>query len=573
MNPSNTSLPRDLRNAVRAALTAHHGWEDWRAAYLKGRSAANISREETIAACNDLGIVIADIAAQLGTPNVPVTVASNAKASLIGSLQALKDNLSQQDTATMDTALSDALAANRIERDALGFTVPQGGALHAAFEGRDPETLVNEALAGVEGMIGSKLVAMLQGSIAPLAQAAAQGPRVEVRTETKEVVRTITVDASGQAVAASASAVSLVEMREGKSVFAKGLKAKGASTRFGVLPIPVCDGIAGEGDVPMHDATYVWQGDMLGYLCAVAHLAASNDAAKRRRASALLYGPAGTGKTSAVETFAAACGRPFYRIAIDRNTEGLELVGQRLPVPGGGTVFHEGALVTAMQVPFAVILIDEPSFLRPGTAAVLQTILDKRYTILKEDKNRRVEFAEGVMIVLADNTNLCGDETGRYADTIAQNVALQDRVGFFVPVNYLPPVLEAQSLSTHSGLALAACERMVTYAGLTRNGKDNGTLTTGTSYRRLLAWADAVTLGAPSQSAFNASILNPADAADRPTLSQLESANGNMHDDIDALAQGGTVADPVVQGSASRPQNITAAQAYANVPTPPVTVP
>jgi hypothetical protein len=150
---------------------------------------------------------------------------------------------------------------------------------------------------------------------------------------------------------------------------------------------------------------------------------------------------------------------------------------------------------------------------------------------------------------------------------------LQDRVGFFVPVDYLPAVLEAQSLSTHSGLALAACERMVTFAGLTRHGKNNGTLTTGTSYRRLLAWADAVTLGAPSQSAFNASIINPADAADRPTLAQLENANGNMHSEIDALAQGGTVADPVVQGNASRPQNVNAANAFANVPTPPVTTP
>jgi MoxR-like ATPase len=534
MNHYNTSLPRDLRNAVRAALTSHSFWPAWRAARLEGRSAADMKRSEIIEACNEMEIDIAAIAASLGAP-------------------------SQQDTDTMETA-----PASLTARDDAG-ALPMGGTLHAAFEGRDPESLVNEALADVEGMIGSKLVAMLQSSIAPLAQAASQGPRVEVRTETREVVKTVTVDASGQAVAAPAGLVNLVEMREGKRVFAKGLKAKGA-TRFGSLPIPVCDGIAGEGDVPAHDATYVWQGDMLGYLCAVAHLAASNDTAKRKRASALLYGPAGTGKTSAVECFAAACGRPFYRIAIDRNTEGLELIGQRLPVPGGGTVFHEGALVTAMQVPFAVILIDEPSFLRPGTAAVLQTILDKRYTILKEDKNRRVEFAEGVMVVLADNTNLCGDETGRYADTIAQNVALQDRVGFFVPVDYLPAVLEAQSLSTHSGLALAACERMVTFAGLTRHGKNNGTLTTGTSYRRLLAWADAVTLGAPSQSAFNASIINPADAADRPTLAQLENANSNMHADIDTAAAGGTVADPIVQGSASRPQNVRAADAFADAP-------
>lgn len=537
---STLTISRKLRIAIRAALASHPDWQDWRKANLgDGRSMADMNRDETIKACRDLGVDFNALAASTPFPDGPDTDDES--------------NATMNEPAPMDPDWQAWRDAGNGES-----RVP------TPFEGQDPIALVQGALAGVADFLSSKMVAQLEASIAPLAQAASQGPRVETRVETREVVKTVTVDETGHAVAAPVPPVALVDMREGAKVFSKALKTRGA-TKFGALTIPVCDGIAGEGDVPMHDVTYVWQGDMLGYLVAVAHLAASNDASKRRRASALLYGPAGTGKTSAVECFAAACGRPFFRIAIDRNTEGLELVGQRLPVPGGGTMFHEGALVTAMQVPYAVILIDEPSFLRPGTAAVLQTILDKRYTILKEDKNRRVEFAEGVMVVLADNTNLCGDETGRYADTIAQNVALQDRIGFFVPVDYLPPHLEAKSLSTHSGLALEACERMVTYAGLTRHGRDNGTLTTGTSYRRLLAWADAITLGAPSQSAFNASIINPADPADRPTLTALESGN-LRHSEIDALAQGGTVAAPVVEGSASRPQNIDAANAFETVP-------
>src|SRR6185436_20553236 len=124
MNPLNTSLPRELRNAVRAAITAQPGWEDWRAAYLKGRSAADMRREETIAAANDLGVDIAAIAGSLGmTSNPPST---------------------QQDPDTMDTAPASLTARDDADTrlKALGFS---GGALHAAFEGRDPETLVNEA--------------------------------------------------------------------------------------------------------------------------------------------------------------------------------------------------------------------------------------------------------------------------------------------------------------------------------------------------------------------------------------------------------------------------------------------
>ena len=538
--PSNITLSRETRRLVLRAITTHPSWEAWRAANLGEKTSADMLKADIVKAAADLGV---DIMANVNPGNVPTDP------------QALAD-----DTVAIIEMVREIGEATP---EALPETAPDNGARAPGFEGVDPETLVLAALNPAADMLGTRVLNLLQDSLRPLAVAASQGPRVETKVETREVVRTVTVDATGAVVAAPTAPVSLVELREARAVF-RPLKSKARGT-VGHLPIPVCNGIAGEGDCPTHDPLFIWNPDVLSYLCLVASMAASNDSAKRKRASALLYGPAGTGKTSAAECFAAACGRPFFRIAFDRTTEPLELTGQRLPVAGGGTAFHAGAVVNAMQVPFAVILLDEPSFLRPGSAAVLQTIMDKRYIYLKEDNNRRVDCAEGVMFLAADNTNLTGDETGRYADTNSQNIALQDRFGYLVPCNYLTPEVEAQALSSHTSLPLDASHLMVKFATRTRNGAVNGQLTTGTSYRRLLAWADAVVAGMNSRDAFEASIYNPCDPADRQTIQSLASAE-IKHADVDALARGGTVAaapshDAVVSEAGAR-----AAGAFGEVP-------
>jgi len=550
LNASTLALPRDLRRAVRAKLTSMSGWDAYRAT-LGGLTAADLDRRGIIAACDALGVDIANIAAHLGTtlatanPNAPVNTLSPSGASPVSPATVTPFPHVPASPASPVAAPS-----------------PVAGEGAGTFEGRAPDDIVRDALASAADLLGSKVLATLTASFLPVAAAASQGPRTIVETKLDTRTVTVTVDAEGRPVAAPVTPVTALGTREARDVFS-GMKTRartGNLVAAGALPIPVYDGTPGDGDVPAWDALYSWNPEVLSYLCLVAHLANSHDAAKRKRASLLLYGPAGTGKTSAAECFAGACGRPFYRVAIDRTTEPLELVGQRLPAATGGTVFHEGALVMAMQIPGAVILIDEPSFLRPGSAAVLQTIMDKRYVYLKEDGNRRIDAAPGVMFLAADNTNLTGDETGRYADTNTQNLALQDRFAYSVRCDYMSPATEAQTLSAHTGLALAACEKMVSFATLTRQGASNGQLTTGASYRRLLAWADAVSLGIASKDAFRTALVNPTDAADRETFKSLEK-NNVQHPEIDALATG-VVASAPVHGNVVSAQGARAADAF-----------
>lgn len=505
MNNPNMSMSRELRALARKAVTNNPGWKAYQRDVLAGLSSAKITTAQVIAACDAFGI---DISALDAPP------ASRAGA--------------KEKDAPMPEAGNE-----EPEADAGAFE---------GFEGMNPDDLVRNALAPVSNMLGTKLLDLLTTSIAPLAIAASAGPRVI---------------ASGDGTAA---APALPHVRQTGTGTARDLfKVKGTAPLLG-RPLAVCNGTGAHG-VPEADPDYVWDADALAALCASALLSLEGGK-KARRSNVLLTGPASAGKTTAAEQFAAVTGRPFVRIAFSGSTEALELIGQKLPTPDGGTCFSEGALVRAMQVPFCVILLDEPSFLPPAVAATLQTVLDSRSVYLKEDGNRLVKMARGVMVVAADNTNLTGDQTGRYAGTVAQNLALQDRFAWIVRMGYMAKGVEAATLAKVTGLERKACDLMCDIASTSRNGAVNGTVSTGISFRRLQAWADGVMLGMPSATAFESAIMAGADPADSETLRGYERAS-NPHKEIDRLASGTPEAKPAPAPSAA---GAAAATAFGNTP-------
>lgn len=487
-------MTREIRNAIRAAVTNAPGWHGWRATNLANpdgsiRDAGSMLKHEILLAADALGID-------------PLAVAK-----------------------TVETEPTLPLEAPHVE-PVENIAAPMGDMAHD-FAGRDIAELIRDALAPAEGMVGPKLFDMLAASVAPLATAAAAGPRV--------IRETIAVNADGETVQPATRHCRIVAKRNARELF--GLAPNECGTWRDALekPLSVWDGTGADG-VPLRDPHHVWDAEALAFL-SIAARNADEGKALRNLSRVLLFGPAGTGKTSSVAQFAAMTNRPFVRLAFDRTTEPAELIGQRMPKLGGGTEFREGALVSAMQVPGCVILLDEPSFLRPGAAAVLQTILDIGAIYLKEDGNRRVDLAPGVIICAADNTNLTGDETGRYADTMAQNLALQDRFAWLVRCSYLTPEREAAVIQARTGLNGEAARMMADFAQSSRLVADAGQMTTGLSLRRLISWAVAVHAGVTSEHAFAAAILKAADVADRETIRGLEKATA-MHPAIDAHAKG-----------------------------------
>ena len=195
--------------------------------------------------------------------------------------------------------------------------------------------------------------------------------------------------------------------------------------------VNVCD----YAEAPAIDPAYVWNVEALAQL----------GAADVTGMNAWAFGHAGTGKTEGVRQYAARLGRPFVRIPIDRTTEPQEIIGQEMPRKGGGMEWRDGKLTRAFRVPHCVILIDEPTLLRSGSLAVFQTALDTREIHLPTGEV--VKAADGVFIVACDNTAGCGDDSGRYVDTAAVNVAFMDRFAFRVEFSFLP----ASSEIAHAG--------------------------------------------------------------------------------------------------------------------------
>ena len=506
MKFSTVTLTRSLRDAIKAALAAHPGWPEYRAAHTNAQGkplhTGNAFREDFLIACEALQIDVF----------------------------ALQAN-------------ADANTGSPVDAPDAADATP-GPVVSGTYEGADAAKIVDEVLAPINAVLSAGMLQPVRDRLTELAKAATAGPRTVVQMQTVHV--------SADAAASLPPLAKIAGLKMAREYFGLSLGETPQTWRPVLCEgeLPIWDAI----DAPAIDPNYLWD----------AQLAASLAVCSKAGTNLYLYGPAGTGKTEGARQFAALGRRPFVRLAINRTTEPADLIGQYLPKDGSFT-WKDGPLVRAFRQPGCVILIDEPTFMRPGALAVFQTVLDTGAIHLPTGEV--VTRAPGVFVIAADNTNGSGDETGRYADTGVLNLALIDRFQLMLAVDYLPASREAAMLAARSGVPDTVARHMVQYARLTRDGANGGKLTAGLTFRRLLAWAGAVRARIPSKHAFDMAIITPADPADRPTLRQLETTQGG-HDRIDRVLAGGVWEDPAVppQGVTQTPAGAAAAQAFADAP-------
>ena len=516
-------LGRSFRPYVLAQLKALGTWPN----YMNGKGwngrSSVITGDDIRTACEDLGfdlnaafVAFFSDSANLH-PGAPTLMAAGAAAEKINDEEDSELDR-EKSIAPPPVASSPAAAFETLEEQGEGF------------EGKDADALIAEALAPASPHMTPHLAQMLPSLVRPFVEAATRGPRV--------VVRTIVQRVNDSESALNAPVVNV--LRRNPLFHAFGLRKSDGPTVYRHAIEKVFVDVCDYADAPAIDKDYLWNVEALCQLAAA-------DACGM---NPWLFGHAGTGKTEGVRQYAARLGRPFTRIAIERTTEPQELIGQEVPRKGGGMEWRDGKLTRAFRIPHCVILIDEPTLLRSGSLAVLQTALDTRELHLSTGEV--VRAAEGVLIVAADNTAGNGDDSGRYVDTAAVNVAFMDRFAFRVEFSYLPPGQESTMLANRTGILSQASKIMVEYAGLTRSNADAGKLTIGLTPRRLLCWAKGVKAGIPSAKAFHSCVVASAAPEDRETILMLEAQSlRSQHAMIDGLARG--TIDPNTPVDASAP--------------------
>jgi len=172
-----------------------------------------------------------------------------------------------------------------------------------------------------------------------------------------------------------------------------------------------------------------------------------------------------------------------------------------------------------------MILIDEPSVARPGALFVFQSLMDGARALTCEETAERVPMADGVTIILADNTQGSGDETGGYEGTRALNIATMDRCGILARIDYLPAPAETQVLIARTGCTPELAALAVHYATQTRDAAIAGRAVHGVGLRRLIAWCELVTDGITPINAYDLAIHHMSAPDDRETLRQLYRAH------------------------------------------------
>lgn len=155
-------------------------------------------------------------------------------------------------------------------------------------------------------------------------------------------------------------------------------------------------------------------------------------------------GPAGCGKSSLAEQFAARMGLPVFRMGCHRAVRMEDLRGQMVIKVVNGhqvTEFQYGPLVLAMQAG-GILLLDEGDTLDPSCALSLNTILDGAPLLVPETGELIVAHPD-FRVVMTGNTLGAGDDTGQYRGTTRQNLAVMDRF-LVLEADYLQAMDEAR---------------------------------------------------------------------------------------------------------------------------------
>lgn len=190
--------------------------------------------------------------------------------------------------------------------------------------------------------------------------------------------------------------------------------------------------------VPEIDPSYLFDGDQLKKLILWNNAIGSSNF--------YIGGPAGCGKSSLFEQFAARINRPVFRVGCAFHTRMEDFKGQfTLKVKDGVQVteFVPGPLINAMKTG-GILLLDEGDTLNPSTLLALNTIFDRAPLLVPETEELIIPHPD-FRVAMTGNTMGAGDESGLMRGTTRQNLAVMDRF-MLLSAGYMDLIDEARVL-------------------------------------------------------------------------------------------------------------------------------
>ncbi|HRH82528.1 MAG TPA: CbbQ/NirQ/NorQ/GpvN family protein [Thiobacillaceae bacterium] len=199
------------------------------------------------------------------------------------------------------------------------------------------------------------------------------------------------------------------------------------------------------------------------------------EAAYGNRLPILLKGPTGCGKTRFMEHMAWRLKRPLITVSCHDDLTASDLVGRYL-VKSGETVWVDGPLTRAVRVG-GICYLDEIVEARKDTMVVIHPLADDRRTLPMEKLGQLLEATDEFALAISYNPGYQSVLKDLKQSTRQRFVALE--------FDYPAPDLEKRIVAKESGIDAKMAERLVKFAGMTRNLKGSG-LEEGASTRLLV---------------------------------------------------------------------------------------
>lgn len=208
------------------------------------------------------------------------------------------------------------------------------------------------------------------------------------------------------------------------------------------------------------------------------------EAAYRNQIPVLLKGPTGCGKTRFMEHMAWRLGRPLVTVSCHDDLTASDLVGRYL-ITSAETAWVDGPLARAVRVG-AICYLDEIVEARKDTTVVIHPLADDRRVLPVEKTGELLEASPEFCLAISYNPGY---------QSVLKDLKQSTRQRFIaMEFDYPAPELEQRIIVRESGIGLEIAEKLVKFAGMTRNLKGNG-LDEGASTRLLVHAAKLMATG------------------------------------------------------------------------------